>query len=81
MPGIIQIACIIVTSLLLDWLCKPVALSRLLYLFFLTTGIATCTHIGSREVLYWNGGEWSVFLILAGFPLLFERSRWFDREP
>lgn len=81
MPEIIQIACIVVTSLLLDWLCKPIALRRLLYLFFMATGIAACTQIGSREVLYWDGGDWSIFFILAGFPLLFERIRWSDREP
>ncbi|ATB63162.1 hypothetical protein [Pseudomonas mosselii] len=72
--------CTALTGWFLDWICKPILVRRWLYLVFQITGITACTQLGAQEVLYWDGGAWGLFFSLAGFPLLFERSSWYERN-
>jgi hypothetical protein len=81
MPELYLIGYLLATAVLLDWLCRSIALRRTLYVAFMAIAITRCNQLGERQVLQLDGGQWALLFALAGQRLLFKRSRyWRDGE-
>ncbi|WP_158247514.1 MULTISPECIES: hypothetical protein [unclassified Pseudomonas] len=47
---------------------------------FNVTGITACTQLGEEQFLQLDGIGWSAFFVAIATPLLFKRSRYFERD-
>ncbi|MDH0646479.1 hypothetical protein N5D48_11235 [Pseudomonas sp. GD03858] len=70
----------LVVGTLVDWACRSRCIRFFLYIVFNVTGMTACNQLGEEQFLQLDGIGWSAFFVAIAAPLLFKRSRYFERD-